>query len=65
MAPISNDDLCVPCISLVGGGRQVVPHAELRQVQKSTDAELFHCLTCDAWWDVRKLGWGRLSRPEA
>lgn len=65
MAPIGNDGLCVPCISLVGGGPQVVPHAELRQVQKSTDAELFHCLACDAWWYVRKLGWGRLIRPEA
>lgn len=65
MAPVSNNDLCVPCISLVGAGRQVAPHAELREVQKSTDAERFHCLTCGAQWDVHKLGWGRLSRPEA
>ena len=52
-------------MSLVGGGPRVVPHAELRKVAKSTDAEVFRCLTCDAWWDVRELGWGRLSRPEA
>jgi hypothetical protein len=58
---VSNDDLCLPCISLVGAGRQVVPHPDLRKVQNATDAQLFHCLACDARWDVRKLGWGRLK----
>jgi len=48
-------------MSLVGGGRQVVPHTELREVRD----ELFHCLTCDAWWGLRQLGWGRRIRPEA
>jgi hypothetical protein len=61
MLPVSND-LCVPCIALVGGGRLVIPHPELQRVESAVDEELFHCLTCDAWWDVRKLGWGRLSR---
>jgi hypothetical protein len=65
MAPITdrNVDLCVPCISLVGGGPQVLPHAELRDMKKTTGAEMFRCLTCGAWWDVQKLGWGRLSGP--
>lgn len=61
MLPISND-LCVPCISLVGGGPLVIPHPELRPVESSIEEERFRCLTCDAWWDVGKLGWGRLSR---
>jgi len=65
MAPITDNDadLCVPCISLVGGGPQVAPHAELRKVQKSIGVELFRCLTCGAWWDVQRLGWGRLIDP--
>lgn len=54
------NDLCVACISLVGGGRNVVPHPELRQVKRSTDEELFQCVTCEAWWSIKKLGWGRL-----
>jgi hypothetical protein len=61
MVPISNE-LCVPCISLVGGGPLVIPHPELRRVENSVEEELFRCLTCEAWWDVGKLGWGRLSR---
>jgi len=64
MLPIRND-LCVPCISLVGGGPLVIPHPELRRVESSLEEELFHCVTCDAWWDVRNLGWGRVSRPLA
>lgn len=65
MAPIRDKDadLCIPCISLVGGGPRVAPHAELRKVQKSIGAELFRCLTCGAWWDMQKLGWGRLNGP--
>jgi hypothetical protein len=53
------NDLCVDCMSLVGGSRHVAPHAELRQVDRSTDAELFHCIICEAWWRIQKLGWGR------
>ena len=57
---MATNDLCVACISLVGGGRHVDPHPELRQVKGSTEEELFRCVTCDAWWSVQKLGWGRL-----
>jgi hypothetical protein len=65
MVPVSSDNLCIPCISLVGGSRLVIPHPELRRMESSADEALFRCLTCDAWWDVRKLGWGRLTRPQA
>jgi hypothetical protein len=64
MLPIGND-LCIPCTSLVGGGPLVIPHPELRRVENSVEEELFHCVTCDAWWDIRKLGWGRVNRPLA
>ena len=65
MTPISNGELCLPCISLVGGGPRVNPHPELRRVENSAAEERFRCLTCDAWWDIQPLGWGRLSTPEA
>ena len=57
---VSNDELCVLCVSLVGAGRHVVPHPDLRKLQHATDAQLFHCLICKARWGLRKLGWGRL-----
>ncbi len=57
---VSNDELCLPCISLVGAGRQVAPHADLQKVKNAANAEMFHCLICKARWGLRKLGWGRL-----
>jgi len=56
------NDLCVACISLVGGDRAVAPHPDLREVKGSPKEKLFRCVTCDAWWNVRELGWGRLIR---
>jgi hypothetical protein len=50
---------------MVGGSRLLMPHAELRRMEDGAEEGLFRCLTCDAWWDVQKLGWGRRSRPEA
>jgi hypothetical protein len=54
------DDLCVPCISLVGGDRRVAPHSDLRQAEESGHRELFRCVACDARWSLQKLGWGRV-----
>ena len=54
------NDLCVACMSLVGGDRHVAPHLELRQVKRPTGEEHFQCVTCEAWWSIQKLGWGRL-----
>ena len=59
---MSDDGLCIPCISLVGGGRLVMPHPELRRVEGSAAEELFQCVSCDAWWGLEKLGWTRLMR---
>ena len=55
------NDLCIACMSLVGGDRHVAPHPELRHVKRSTDEELFRCAICEAWWNIRKLGWGRAA----
>jgi hypothetical protein len=49
-------------MSLVGGGRLVMPHPELRRVESSVDEQLFHCVSCDAFWGIEKLGWARLIR---
>jgi hypothetical protein len=57
----AKDDLCVACISLVGGDRNLGPHPELRQAKPSTDEALFQCAICEAWWSIQKLGWGRLT----
>lgn len=59
---MAKNDLCIPCFSLVGGGRNVPAHSKLRQVKGSTEDELFQCDTCNAWWSIRKLGWDRLFR---
>jgi hypothetical protein len=57
---MTESDLCVACISLVGGDRHVVPHPDLRQAKDPTQAQVFHCAACKAWWSMQKLGWGRL-----
>jgi hypothetical protein len=58
---VATNDLCVACASLVGGSRHVDPHPQLQQVKGPTEEELLHCVICDAWWSVQKLGWGRLD----
>jgi hypothetical protein len=57
---MAKDDLCVACMSLVGGDRNVAPHPALRQANGSTGEELFQCAVCEASWRIQKLGWGRV-----